>query len=239
MNGPAPLTIRPAIRVLAGIFAIAAIVLGRWQIQRDGERNVGREQALLVAEMPPLGDGEPLWPSAGWRLVEWPGRYVGPTVLMAGTQRKGERGYNVLQAFERSAGGRVLVDRGWVSAESARASVDPPASVGSPMLRGLLRPMTEENHTPPIEGHGTRIFTGGDHPGAASALGANTELYVVEGNPDGTPLSSHPPIGGFTRIPARDNTSLHYASQWFAIAAIGLLFAFPRPLIYLRQKMGA
>lgn len=239
MSGPAPITIRPAIRVLAGIFAIAALFLGRWQLRRDVERNEGREQAMRVTDMAPLGAAEPLWPSAAWRLVDWPGHYVGPVLLMAGTQYKGERGYDVLQAFERDAGGRILVDRGWVSSAEAGASVAASASVGSPSLRGQLRPMTEENRTPPIDGHGTRIYAAGDHAAAAAAIDANDKLYVVEGNPDGTPVSDHRPIGGFVRLPPRDNTSLHYASQWFAIAAIGVLFAFPRPLIYLRQKMGA
>lgn len=232
-SGPIP---RPAIRVLAGGCAGIALLLCRWQVHRDGERNEGRERALVVAGLPPLGDTDPADATGAWRTVAWSGQFTGPAELLAGTQMGGELGYDVVQAWARPGGERVMVNRGWVSAEGVDLVIQKAQTLGDTHLTGQLRPVSAPTGETPVIGHGTRIWGAGHTGAAAEAVDASRTVYVVAGSPDGSPGDNKPPTGGFTPIPERDDTSLHYASQWLFIAAIGLLFAFPHPLIYLRQK---
>jgi cytochrome oxidase assembly protein ShyY1 len=171
--------------------------------------------------------------------VRWSGRFDAPAHLLAGTQHAGQRGYDVYQAFVRPDGERVLVDRGWIPADAADATVAAALSVDQPTLTGQLRPAPPDDGAVPVEGHGTRIWAPGGQGGIAAAVGAARGVYVVSGNPDGSPTGPGPITDGFVPVPARDNTSAHYASQWAAVALIGLLFAFPGPLLRLRRKMGA
>lgn len=216
------------VRVLAVCASLIAFGLCAWQIRRDGERNEGREAALLVEGAPVLGD---LDAPAPWRRVAWTGSWD-EAALMAGRPVEGARGYGLLQVFTRADGRRILVDRGGLPADGVRL----PAP-GAGRLEGQIRP-AKSGESAAVEGHGTRIWPHGAWAAAAAALGAEASFFVVSGAADGAPTGG-PGYDGFELVPARDDTSLHYASQWFAIALIGLLLAFPESLFYLRRKADA
>lgn len=230
---------RPAIRVLAGLVAVIALALCRWQVARHGERNAGRERALTVVGQPPLDDSAQITPAAAWRLVSWHGRFVGQRVLLAGAQHADQRGYRLLQSFMRSGGAHVLVDRGWVSAASVDGLLSSPEDGPDEVLTGQLRPVAGEVDEVPFEGHGTHIWDVGETRAPSLVLGGGEVVYVMEGTLGGAPVTSAPAFGGFAAVPDRDDTSAHYASQWFVIALGGLAFAFPRPIIGLWQKLSA
>lgn len=230
---------RPAIRILAAVIALVALGLCRWQVRRDGERNEGREQALLVADQPPLGDADPVTPELAWRLVSWRGHFTGARALLAGAQHGDQRGYRLLQVFLRSGGSKVLVDRGWVAADRVDALLATPEEGPEELLTGQLRPVSGEVDAIPFEGHGTYIWQVGQTRAPAVVLGAGAAGIVLSGALDGGPVAGAAAIGGFEAVPERDNTSAHYASQWFVVALGGIAFAFPGALMRLWRKLSA
>lgn len=236
MTAPVPVYARAGLRVFAALLVVLTLGLCRWQLHRDDVRNAGREQALKVAELPPLADDDPATATFGWRRVEWHGRFVGDVALLAGAQSKDERGYDVVQAWERPDGSRLLVDRGWVSAADADAMVGTAVPVS--LLTGQLRPLRGDATSAALPGHGTRIWSVGEEAAAAAALTPGTSAFVVAGAPDGGPLPGDPARGGFVAVPDRDNTSLHYASQWFAMALLAAIFVVAHPLMGVLRAGG-
>jgi cytochrome oxidase assembly protein ShyY1 len=237
---PTPETLeRPAIRILAAVIALVALGLCRWQVQRDGERNEGRAQALLVAGLPPLGDGDVITAEAGWRLVSWRGHFTGARALLAGAQHGDQRGYRLLQVFLREGGSKILVDRGWIAADRVEELLATPEEGPEEVLTGQLRPVSGEVDTVPFEGHGTYIWQLGQTRAPAVVLGAGAAGIVLSGGLDGGPVEGAVGIGGFEAVPDRDNTSAHYASQWLVVALGGLAFAFPGAVMRLWRKLSA
>jgi len=59
------------------------------------------------------------------------------------------------------------------------------------------------------------------------------------GGPTGERTGQLPLLNGFDRVPPRDDTSLHYASQWFAIAVIAAIVLIPSAMQRARKILGA
>jgi surfeit locus 1 family protein len=233
------LVVPPRVRALAGFVAVVALLLCGWQLRRHGERNAGREAALLVAGTPTVGDGDPSDAALAWHVVRWSGRWEGLPHLVSGRQEKSARGYGVAQVFVRDDGRRVLVDRGWVPVEGVGTRVTDLAGQGAGVLTGQLRPAFGSGSVDPIEGHGTRIWPGKAWPSIQAATGTVGPLFAVAGGEDGARSGTAAPLDGFDRVPARDDTSLHYAAQWLAIAGIGAVILSPAALRRARQILGA
>ncbi len=228
----------PGLRVLAGALSVLTLGLCAWQLERDGERNVGRELALQRGDAPALDDSVPLHADLAWNTATFRGRLLPPAVLLSGIHDK-QRGYDLAQVLQRADGSLLLVDRGWVSSEAAPVTVAGATRAEGLVITGQLRPLTGDAAVESVDGHGTRIWPPGARRSAARSLGADESLILVAGQLDGAPTGAPGLADGFDRVPERDNTSLHYATQWLAISGIGLLFAFPGPLLYLRQKVRA
>lgn len=215
------------VRRLAGLTVIVGgIALGIWQLGRDDERNADRTAALAVESLPIMDDAEPVGPGSAWRIVRWHGRYGAPVRAISGRTDGGdlsERGYGVAQPFTRVDGSVILVDRGWVSADGVGAAAATLGADGREVeITGQLRPLEGRGEGPPLaHPSGVEVWPPSAIPAVSRASGATIGLLLVTGKLDGSPTPEALTKDGFERVPERDFTSLHYAFQWFGIAAIG------------------
>lgn len=218
----------PAIRAGAVALILGGLALCGWQIQRDQERNAGREAALRVAGSPVLVDGG-VEAREAWRIVSWRGHYVGAAELVSQRMEKDARGYGLIQRFERENGQTVWVDRGWIPADDVPARLASAArDTGPTVLEGQLRPIEGAADAEPVVGHGgARIWPPKAWASIQATTPASLPWYVVAGRTDGGRSEGKLALDGFEPVPARDNTSLHYASQWLAVALVGVVLLLP------------
>ncbi len=136
---------------LAVAFAVVCVLLGRWQWGRY-EDKVTRAAAITThytAAPVPLNSmlGRlPLGESDEWTRVSATGRYaVQQQLLVRNRALSGAGGLEVLVPLDLDAGagggGRLLVDRGWVTNPASAADLPavPPAPGGTVTVRGWLR----------------------------------------------------------------------------------------------------
>ncbi len=134
------------------------------------------------------------------------------------------------------------MDRGWVPAEAAEREVIRLTSPVNTTLAGQLRPALGGAAAVPVAGHGARIWPAKAWPSILRTLDAEIHgaLYVVAGPTNevfGEEESS--PKGSVVGVPVRDDTSLHYASQWFAISLIMGIVVVPAAITRARDFLGA
>lgn len=229
----------PVIRAGAVVVILGGLGLCGWQIQRDQERNAGREAAMLVAGAAVLTDGGGEAPAA-WRVVSWHGRYVGTAELISQRVEKDQRGYGLVQRFQREGGETVWVDRGWIPADAVPTRLAAAAGdTGPTVLEGQLRPIEGAADVEPVVGHGgARIWPPKAWASIQATTPASLPLYVVAGRTDGGRNEGGLALDGFEPIPSRDNTSLHYASQWFAVAMVGVVLLLPASVYRTRIFSG-
>ncbi len=238
-----PVEIPPRVRVLAAFVGTAALCLCVWQGVRHVERNEGREAALRVEGLPVLTEPVAPAPEHAWRVVRWSGRWDGAPELIAGRQHKGRRGYGVAQRFVRGDGVALLVDRGWLDADGLAGELEVLAGQGASgaeaVLVGLLVPTFGNPDASPSAGHGTRIWPAKAWPALMAVTRTDQTLYVASGAEDGSASANSHAVDGFAQVPARDDTSLHYASQWFALAILASIAAIPRAATRIRDFLSA
>ncbi|GDX80498.1 hypothetical protein LBMAG42_23090 [Deltaproteobacteria bacterium] len=232
----------PAVRAFAAVGMVLAVCLGIWQLRRDGERNEGRAIAMAVADLPALGDADPVDESSAWRMVAWTGRFDGTPELIGGRMEGDALGYGVAQRFLRADGFNVLVDRGWVPADAAADAVVGLVSVAETRLVGQLRPARGSAVAAPVAGHGSRIWPAKAWPSILKTMegGIYGELYVVAGlTSEAFVEKESTPKGSVVGVPVRDDTSLHYASQWFGISLVLGIVLVPAAITRARHFLGA
>lgn len=173
------------------------LALGAWQLRRHEERNADRRSALAASGLPALttAAGE-----SAWRTVEITGRFEGAPMLEGGAVRAAVPGYEVYAVFVEAGGARVLVDRGWLAVEGIEGAVAslPPAD----RVAGQVRPLRGQPDAPAIGRRGGAEVWG---PGATRGMAMKAGAVALV-----APAEEPPP---------RDDTSLHYALQWFGMAA--------------------
>jgi len=206
------------------------LALGYWQLQRAAQKLSLRAEAAARAALPPVRIGAADLP---WRGADTPsGRRVilrgrweaGRQVLLDNQVLDGQAGYWVFAALRVTEGGdAVLVNRGWVSAESHRdmapnvrlaahaieatgIAVPPPSpgplahqEIDSSLGDGLLRVQRID-----LDDLSRRL----------QLRLAPWTLRLDPAAPDGY-RRQWPPVGGFT--PERHRA---YAVQWFVLAAV-------------------
>lgn len=119
------------------------ISLGFWQLQRAEEKALlaaafERQQALPPAPLAQLWDEDSS--RLAYRPVLLEGRYrPGQHFLLDNRMQQGKYGNEVLSVFELASGGLVLVNRGWLPADSSRRVLPQVADVpGELRLRGQV-----------------------------------------------------------------------------------------------------
>ena len=210
------------------------IGLGLWQMDRAAGKRVLAEELRARAELPaaPVGgmvtDTEPL----RFRKLIAEGVYESDgQILLEGRRYSGHNGFHVVTPLHIAGSDlRVLVNRGWISADSAGLPGQAPIPDGPVTAMG-------ETHVPEPP---AIVLHGG--PEAAAAWGTRWPYLTMDLYREAFDFPVQPMVilldpgadGGFVRSWPRElpKEGMHigYALQWFAFAVIALV-------IYLRFSL--
>jgi len=209
----------------AGFVVVTALGLCQWQVRRDGERNQYLDAARKAWDLPRVDEAALAAPDQVWfRDVTLTGAYTPRVMLEGGRRVDGAVGYGVLQVFETAGGRQLLVNRG----DLRRADRDKGLAAldhGAPTtLRGQLRPLPAGGDNPPVESADLPPIWGQRNVGAIHAWAGGLEpglwIWAGERLAPGEEPTPDPLLATGYGPAVRDNTSLHYAKQWFALALI-------------------
>ncbi|MCC6650211.1 MAG: SURF1 family protein [Candidatus Eisenbacteria bacterium] len=228
-----PLPLLLAVLLLA--LAFVCVRMGLWQHGRWQERRAANatQAAALAASPVPLSRGAELATRVG-RKVEAVGEYDSTRhVLLSRESARGEMGVQVLTPLRLAGGGEVLVDRGWIAADSA-AAVHPSAFT----MRGEQRVVALAQALPPHASNlpwvrldsaaperWSTMDVGGDSLSARLA-GVDTRVML-----HALPDAASAPLSRGMPAPFDERANLSYAVQWalFTLAALaGAAFVLTR-----------
>lgn len=202
------------------------VVLGFWQLARAEEK---RElQAVLdqrQTQAPIEWVGQQALPTYTQLYAD--GRFLAPVWLLDNRQRDGRVGYEVVQLFEREDGKKVLVNRGWLPAESTRQQLPVvPLTEATLTLFAAVAPLSDhplldsdapQGAWPRIitEIEPAKLFASLDFDSSTDSV---TDYYL---NIDAA--SSGALRTGWTLVNMSAAKHTGYAVQWFAMAIALLL----------------
>lgn len=210
----------------AVLVAAACVALGRWQLDRLGQRHerndllsrnldrapVDPDVLLVVGRGPREGDE--------YTRVRATGRYDVEHQLLVRTRiLDGQVGYDVLTPLVTETGPALLVNRGWVprGATSSDLPAVPDAPSGTVTVTARLRASEPASTTgTPPPGQVTRIDVSGI---------AKTLVYDVYGGYGELTAERPAPVDAPQLLPApepSEGAHLAYAFQWFLFAVLAL-----------------
>jgi len=214
--------------VAAVVVAAACVALGRWQLDRLGERHQRNDLLSRNLDRAPVDPDVLLAVGRGpraddvWSRVIVTGRYdVDGQLLVRLRPLDGSVGYDVLTPLLTDAGPALLVNRGWLPRDAEAngsdlpAVPDPPA--GSVTITARVRPSEPASTTgTPPAGQVSRIDV--------SEI-AKTLPYPVYGGYGELTEDRPSPAEGPQPRPApqpSEGAHLAYAFQWFLFAGLAL-----------------
>lgn len=130
---------------LTAVLFAGMVALGIWQLDRAEEKQRMLSDFAAAEEMPAEALAAPA-PAAGPtpRRVRVTGRYDDDTQLLLDNQlREGRAGLRVWTPLQRSGGGVILVDRGWIPDPGRGTLPDVTVADGARGLTGIWRPLPE------------------------------------------------------------------------------------------------
>lgn len=218
---------------VAAAFALL-VGLGTWQVQRLHWKLglLAARQAAVAAPPVTLEKAADANGLPEFRHVHVRGafRYQDET-LVGPVGHNGVAGWRVVTPLALSAGGYVLVDRGFVPDELKRPSSRAAGQVSGPVVvDGLLRRVGPKGYFEPDNEPARHNWFRIDPPAMAKALGLDrvAPFWVAAGkaaNPGGWPR------GGADVVMPR-NEHLQYAITWYALA-VALVVIY---VLYLRKQ---
>ncbi|MGH3362132.1 MAG: SURF1 family cytochrome oxidase biogenesis protein [Nocardioides sp.] len=134
--------------LVVAVLAWAAWLLGQWQFDRLRERQarnavIEQNQSAPVARVADvLAPGEPVAYDEQWQVVSATGTYdSADTVVVRYRTRDGASGVDVVVPLVTADGTALLVDRGWVAADSSGADAGdlPAPPAGEVTITGWVR----------------------------------------------------------------------------------------------------
>jgi surfeit locus 1 family protein len=229
-------TVRAAVAIVGLLaLAITCAFLSVWQYRRAAESRALTARFAAAADEPAL-DAAPaeLTDDLRFRRLAVGGRYVPePQFLLDNRVHEGVAGYEVLTALELTDGRTLLVNRGWVEANSDRGvlpdvQIDADERTVLGQLDRLPRAGLRLGASLPAAAAGESVIVV-VYPSAAelgAALRAPLLDYVLaldDGEPDGFVRNAEPAV----LTPERH---LAYAGQWllFGLGALGAAVAVAR-----------
>ena len=215
---------------LAALFALACVLLGRWQWHRheDKAARADRINSHYFAKPVPLPAVMPApaanLPSAKeWTLVTTTGRYAPAHLLLVRNRpNNGVFGYEVVVPLELTGGVSLLVDRGWVpnGVTAAEPSTVPATPGGVITVTGWLRVGEPSLGRQMPSGQLASINLAQARAGTGSLLYGAYLIRRAEAGPPGghiaTPLALEAPDTDL-------GPHLAYALQWWLGAPVGFV----------------
>lgn len=224
--------------VLAG--AALCVRLGIWQLDRLDQRRAANAHYRAVQSLAPLilplDSGQDLG-AMEFRSVQASGRYdFSQQVALRNQSYRDQYGYHLLTPLVLDDETAILVDRGWIPAESepaAWSAFDEPAQV---TVEGIVRlsraraDLTGQSDPALAPGQSRLdLWTFPDLPRIQQQVSYRLLPAYVQLNPDGT--DERPPIPYQPEVDLTEGPHESYAIQWFTFAVV-LLLGYP---FYVRQ----
>lgn len=217
--------------LVATVWALACVFLGRWQWHRWEEKSVIQDRISTNYDAQPVAVDTLMTatrkPAAGdeWRQVEMTGTYQ-PTTLMVRNRPgpDGEFGYQTLNVLDVN-GRHVVVDRGWVpNGSSARAPQSVPAPPkGTVTVIGWVRPSEKSLGRADVPGQVASISVQDVADVTKQSVDAGYVRMRSERLPDGSspqrPIALERPSQGQAA-----GINLSYAIQWWLGGIAGYAF---------------
>lgn len=214
--------------LVAAIFAVACVYLGRWQWHRHEDKAARAERinshyfaspVPLSKAMPAADTTLPL--AKEWTLVSATGRYAAQSLMLVRNRpNNGVFGYEVMVPLQLADGGSLLIDRGWIrnGRSAAQPSTVPTTPAGDITVTGWLRvgEPSLARRMPPgqlasINLAEARAQTGTSLYGAYLIMRTEAGL---PGEPSVLPQALERPDTG-------EGPHLAYALQWWFAAPVG------------------
>ena len=218
---------------LAAAFAVAAVLLGRWQWHRHEDRVANADRVNAHYDAPPVplasvlaSPDSPMTQAQEWRRVTATGQYRPDSLLLVRNRpHEGVYGYEVLVPLDLTGGGTLLVNRGWVpNAESAATVPDVPATPsGTVTVTGWLRPGEPDlgRDLPPGQLASVNLAD------ARAQIGTDLyDAYLVRGAEVGTAGQPIEAPAALERPDTDLGPHLAYAVQWWLAVPAGFVLEF-------------
>lgn len=211
---------------LAIVFAIACVLLSRWQMARldEAKANIDRVTRNYDAAPVPFAQAAPEFSSLAtdseWKQVELRGSYdTAQTRVVRNRPNSGQPGYEVVVPFRLDAGQTVIVDRGWLpigNKEAGRPDSIPAPPSGEATVVVRLRPSEPALDRGAPDGQLASI----DLPGFAHQLPypVLTGAYGLLASEN--PAPAQPAPASLPKPQPDEGMHLSYALQWLAFAVL-------------------
>lgn len=226
----------------ASTFAVACVGLASWQIDRRSEAVSKIERVAANYDLRPVDFGELSALDAEsivafeWRNVELSGKYlVDQTLLVRNRAIAGQPGFVQLVPFEIASGEIIIIERGWIPADSdlnPANSFIPADSKKDIVARVRLGESIPNRQSP--EGQLTTINLPEIQEQLERELESDFYLRMVTESP--TESSNPQPL---SRPVLDEGNHLSYAVQWIIFALMGffaLFWAIRQELEYRRME---
>lgn len=216
--------------LVAAIFAVACVFLGRWQWHRHEEKaaKAQRINGHYFANPVPLSRvmSDPIanLPRAQeWTQVTATGRYAASSLLLVRNRpHQGVFGYEVVVPLVLADGRSLLVDRGWIpnGRSAATPSSVPPTPLGEITVTGWLRVGEPSlgREMPKGQLASINLAEAGEQTGT-SPYGAYLSLSKEAGSPGQHILRPLP----LEKPDTDEGPHLAYALQWWLAAPVGFV----------------
>ena len=215
--------------LVASVFAIACVALASWQIDRRSEAVSKIERVAANYDLDPVAFDEvssldlDSIVAYEWRSVELSGRYlIDNSLLVRNRAIAGQPGFVQLVPFETETGETVVIERGWIPADSdlnPSRELLPSATDRTIIARVRLGEAIPNRDSP--TGQLTSINLPEISNLLARELETNFYLRMVTESPA---ESSNPqPL---SRPVLDEGNHLSYAVQWIIFAAMGFFALF-------------
>ncbi|MFJ3956631.1 SURF1 family protein [Arthrobacter sp. NPDC090010] len=216
--------------VLAIIFAIACVFLGRWQMGRMDETNatIKRIDTNYNATPLPFAQARNLFvqmdAAKEWSQVSLKGRYLSEDQrVVRNRPLNGQPGYEVVVPFRLDTGETVIVDRGWLpigNKENGYPDTIPAPPQGEATVVVRVRPSEPALNRGAPQGQIATIDL--------SQYGTQLSYPILQGAYGRMASESPAPATAPAQLPMPtldDGTHLSYSLQWFAFGVL-MLFGF-------------
>ena len=211
------------------MFAIACVALASWQIERRSEAVSKIERVAANYDLNPIAFDEvsPLdvdsIVSYEWRSVELSGRYLtGDVLLVRNRAIAGQPGFVQLVPFETSNGEIVVIERGWIPADS---DLNPSREFFPSETDRTIIARVRLGEAIPNRNSPTGQLTSINLPEISELLSKEVETSFYLRMVTESPAESSKPQP-LSRPVLDEGNHLSYAVQWIIFAAMGFFALF-------------